>query len=121
MSRDWWAFLEDMQEACQKIQSYSESLGQESFACHGETYDAILLNILLLGEAASHIPPAVRDTLPEVPSREVVATRNSLIHGYFAINDAILWEIVHREVPMLAAYLTRLREQRPSLFDNKPI
>lgn len=44
----------------------------------------------------------------------MVATRNALVHGYFAMSDAILWDIVTREIPKLVPQLNKLLEQHPA-------
>ena len=41
-----------------------------------------------------------------VPWRQIVATRNRLIHGYFDIDHAIVWKTATEEIPDL---LTQLR------------
>jgi uncharacterized protein with HEPN domain len=64
-------------------------------------------NLELIGEAATHVPDAIRASHPNVPWRLVVATRNRLIHGYLGIDNDTLWSIVVSDVPAL---LPRLRE-----------
>lgn len=114
MSRDWQLFAADMLDFCGKISSYAEDLDYDTFACSPKERDALLLNIVLLGEAAGHIPEEIRGAWPVIPWREMVATRNALVHGYFAISDKILWDIVKHEVPMLLPHLKQLVEQHPA-------
>ena len=59
-----------------------------------KTYDATLRNLELIGEAATHVPQAVRDSASEIPWRQVVATRNRLIHGYLGTDNDTLWSII---------------------------
>ncbi len=114
MSREWPLFLADMLDFCQRILEFSEGLEFEEFARGNRDRDALLLNIILLGEAASHVPEEIRSTWKEVPWREIVATRNALVHGYFAMSDAILWDIVTKEIPALLPRLQRILEQHPA-------
>jgi len=37
---------------------------------------------LLIGEAATYIPDNIRNSNQEIPWRQLIATRNRLIHGY---------------------------------------
>lgn len=62
---------------------------------------ALLRNLELIGEAASHVPDVVRAAHPQVPWRLVIATRNRLIHGYLGIDNDTLWSIVVTDVPAL--------------------
>ena len=44
----------------------------------------------VVGEAAARVPPEVRKEHPQIPWREVSATRNLLIHGYDVVRYDIL-------------------------------
>jgi uncharacterized protein with HEPN domain len=50
----------------------------------------------------------VRDGLGAIPWRQLVATRNRLIHGYLGIDNDTLWSIVEHDVPALLADLYAL-------------
>ena len=78
----------------------------------GLNYDATLRNLELIGEAATHVPDAIRAAHPQVPWRLVVATRNRLIHGYLGIDNDTLWSIVVSDVPALLANLRALGDSR---------
>jgi uncharacterized protein with HEPN domain len=68
-------------------------------------------NLKLIGEAATHIPDAARSASPEVPSRQLIATRNRLIHGYLGIDNDTLWSIVRDDIPVLLPALRKLRDR----------
>jgi uncharacterized protein with HEPN domain len=46
--------------------------------------------IEVMGEAASRIPEAVRQGVPEIPWREIIGMRNRLIHGYSSVDHDIV-------------------------------
>jgi len=79
-------------------------------ALYRANYDAILRNLELIGEAASHVPQFVRDKHPNVPWRLMVATRNRLIHGYLGIDNDTVWSIVKIVVPSLLVHLRELKD-----------
>jgi uncharacterized protein with HEPN domain len=66
----------------------------------------------LIGEAATHVPPAVRESHTAIPWRQIVATRNRLIHGYLGIDNDTLWSIVSDDVGPLIEQLRRLLDLR---------
>jgi uncharacterized protein with HEPN domain len=68
-------------------------------------------NLKLIGEAATHIPDAACSASPEVPSRQLIATRNRLIHGYLGIDNDTLWSIVRDDIPVLLPALRKLRDR----------
>lgn len=112
MSRDWRMYAEDMRKFCDRIQSYSNELAREDFDQRGLAYDAIVRNIELLGEAARHVPREVCARAPAIEWPKVIALRNILIHGYFGIDDDILWDIVkNRVMPLRMALDVLLTEK----------
>ena len=106
--RKWRFYLDDMIAFAQKVRDYTEEQDLADFLASGLTYDATLRNLELIGEAATHIPEAVRDAHPEIPWRTVIATRNRLIHGYLGIDDDIIWSIVQDDIPNLLNALRAL-------------
>jgi uncharacterized protein with HEPN domain len=68
-----------------------------------------LRNLELIGEAATHVPAAIREANPDIPWRMVIATRNRLIHAYLGIDNDTLWSIILDDVPGLLGALERLR------------
>ena len=68
-------------------------------------------NLELIGEAATHVPDTVRSASPEVPWRQLIATRNRLIHGYLGIDNDTLWSIVRDDLPVLLPALRKLRDR----------
>ncbi|MEY4511265.1 MAG: hypothetical protein RLZZ450_3387 [Pseudomonadota bacterium] len=53
MSRDARLYLEDIERACEKIVRFTTGMTLESFVADERTYDAVLRNLEVLGEAAS--------------------------------------------------------------------
>ena len=101
-------FLRDMQSCVEKIQSYTAGMTLVSFCENRLVMDATLRNLEILGEAATHIPPDVRSQFKNVPWREIVDTRNKLIHGYAGLDDEIVWDIVSQDIPNLKESLAEI-------------
>jgi uncharacterized protein with HEPN domain len=45
---------------------------------------------------------------PDIPWEDMRAMRNFVVHEYFGVNDAILWDTVRRDLPDLEEPLIRL-------------
>ena len=106
--REWRFYVRDMIGFCEKILGYTEGLDRNEFVAEGMVYDATLRNLELVGEAATHVPDAIREAHTEVPWRTVIGMRNRLAHGYLGINDDIVWSIVRDDVPELLPALRNL-------------
>jgi uncharacterized protein with HEPN domain len=109
--REWRFYIDDMIACAERAISYTEGLDQERFVASGLNYDATIRNLELIGEAATHIPDAVREAHPGIPWRQIVATRNRLIHGYLGIDNDTLWSIVEKDTPALLELLYALKRQ----------
>ena len=62
---------------------------------------ALVHAIEILGEAASKISEETRATHTGMLWRAIIGMRNRLIHAYFEINTAIVWQTVTQEIPAL--------------------
>lgn len=111
--REWRFYVEDMVVFCDKVLDYTRDLDRASFASDAMRYDAVLRNLELIGEAATHVPAGVRTLAAATPWRMIVALRNRLIHGYLGIDDDTLWSIVREELPRLREGLTKLLAAHP--------
>ena len=107
-ARDWWFYVQDMIEFSEKVLSYTNGLDQATFIADDRTYDATLRNLELVGEAATHIPRAVRDAHPEIEWREIIATRNRVAHGYMGMDEDVIWDIIQTDIPNLLPALQGL-------------
>lgn len=108
-SREWRFYLDDMIEFAEKVIAYTEGFDQAAFVAGGLNYDATVRNPELIGEAATHIPESVRAGNPQIPWRQVIATRNRLIHGYLGIDNDTLWSIIRDDIRPLLDKLAALK------------
>lgn len=93
---------------CERVIAYTADHDLPGFLADRMRYDATLRNLELIGEAATHVPVAWRDQAPDVPWRQVIGTRNRLIHAYLGIEPELVWVIATRSVPRLREQLTAL-------------
>lgn len=116
-NREWHFYIDDMICFAKKALAYTIEMDQETFIASEINYDATLRNLELIGEAATHIPNEIRATHPEVPWRQIIATRNRLIHGYLGIDNDTVWSIIRDNIPELLSQLEAIQRQ----IDNHQI
>lgn len=99
--RDWEFRIQDILGALAAIRGYCEGMDFAAFTDDRRTVDAVLCNLMIIGEAAGHLPDAVCDQAPALPWAEMRALRNFIVHEYFGVSDAILWDTVRNDLPGL--------------------
>lgn len=113
--RDSGVFLEDMLTTAEKIVSYTEGISPDTIYTHQETVEAILYNLLVLGEAAKGVPLEIRDAYPEIPWRSMTGMRDKIIHQYWGVNQILVWKAVTEEIPPLIPVLQAILERLDSI------
>ena len=73
---------------------------------------ALLKLVEIVGEAATRISDPMQAANPAIPWREVIVTRNRLIHGYDAVDFDILWDIVTADFAPLARQIKALLPEK---------
>ena len=68
---------------------------------------AVVRLVEIIGEAARAVSEPTRTQLSEISWREIVGTRDRLIHGYEEVDLDILWTIVTDDLPVLVSELNR--------------
>ncbi len=101
MSRDAGMYLEDILRSCEKILEYVKGLTRDEFVRDTRTYDAVIRNLEIIGEAAKKLPSELKEELPDIEWRKISGLRDFLAHAYFGIDDDILWDVVENKIPQL--------------------
>lgn len=116
MERDARAFLWDVRICADRIRRFTAGRSRDDYLADEMLRAAVERQLEIIGEALNRLAraaPALAARIPELPN--IVAFRNILIHGYMAIDDAIVWRIVGENLPVLernvAALLAELGEQ----------
>ena len=98
------ACLYDVQQAIVEIESFFA--GQPRlFAAYQQdvrTRRATERNLEIIGEAVGRILKTDPDFYL-TNARQIITTRNRIIHGYDTVSDEMIWSIVVRHLPLLKA------------------
>ncbi len=88
------AYLLDILIASRKALSFIENINGDEFSQDELIQDAVLRNLEIIGEAARKVSPQFQTSHPEIPWKEMIGLRNRIVHEYFQINLAAVWEIL---------------------------
>ncbi|NWQ40287.1 DUF86 domain-containing protein [Bacillus sp. EB106-08-02-XG196] len=108
MQREPKVFLEDILAAAIKVEKYIKGLSFDEFVDNDLVSDAVIKNILVIGEATKNIPDVIRNVNPEIEWRKMAGMRDMMIHGYFSINERIVWDVVQNKIPPLKKQVEQL-------------
>jgi uncharacterized protein with HEPN domain len=103
--RDWRFRVRDILAAVRAIADYTDGMTFDQFVSDARTMDAVVRNLMTLGESIRWIPEPILDAHPSVPWRTLRGVRNVVVHEYFGVDPSILWETVRGDLPPLAAKL----------------
>lgn len=94
-------YIEDIQEAIRRIEVYTLHKTFEEFAEDIRTIDAVVRNLMIIGEAVKNIPQDTKSKHDDIPWEEIIGMRNKVIHEYFGVDEDILWETIKEDIPEL--------------------
>ncbi|MEI8080203.1 MAG: HepT-like ribonuclease domain-containing protein [bacterium] len=95
--------LRQMLEHIEEAVSLTKGRTEADIGADRVLFLALLKLVEIVGEAATRISVPMQAAHPEIPWREIIGTRNRLIHGYDSVDHNILWDIVTADFPSLAA------------------
>lgn len=99
--------LQDILNAIEAIEAYSVS-NYEEFIADPKTQDAILYNLIIIGEAANQISNEFQEEHNTIPWSSMIGTRNIIIHGYDQVKLQIVWEILQGDLGHLKREISRV-------------
>ena len=99
MSRDWRLYLDDLIASAEKIARFVEAQSADSLRVDEARFDAVLFNILVIGEAAKRLADlGVGDG---IDWSEPARMRDLIAHHYFAVDPDLVFEVATVHVPAL--------------------
>ena len=108
MSRSDRLYLEDIKTSCEKVVQYVEGTTYEQFVADRKTLDAVAHNLVIIGEAVNHLPERIIEGNPDVEWHRIIGLRNLVVHGYFGMDDEIIWDVTQKHVPRLLLHVEEI-------------
>ena len=73
-----------------------------------KTVFAVVRSFEIIGEATKNIPFDIRDKYPEVPWKNMAGMRDVVIHGYFGVDNAVIWKTLKEDIPGLKEKIKKI-------------
>ena len=100
MKKDDTVYLHHILDALGLIEEYTKGMSENEFLSNSMAHDAVVRQLEITGEAAKNIGDEFREKHPKLPWGKMIAIRNKIIHEYFNINYAIVWDTVNDDLPL---------------------
>jgi uncharacterized protein with HEPN domain len=109
--RKWGLRIRDILSSIERIIEYTRNFDFEQFRSDTKTFDAVVRNFEIIGEAAANVPEEISANYPDIPWQDMRDMRNVLAHEYFGINEKIVWDTIKDDllplVPQLKSFLEK--------------
>ena len=102
------SYLLDILIASREARQFVSGLTQQQFEQSRLHQNAVIKALETIGEAASRVSSETIAANPGIPWSEMKGMRNRLIHGYFEVDVAKVWDTVQRDLPPLIAAIDPL-------------
>ena len=102
--RDWTFRIQDILDAISAVHKYTKGMVFKNFTEDRKTVDAVVRNLIIIGEASVQIPEEICLKYPEVPWYDMRGIRNFVVHEYFKASDTVIWDTVHVDLCSIAGF-----------------
>src|ERR1700674_1940133 len=96
---------------CRSIIRFAAGMTLDDYLADEKTRFAVMRAYEILGEAVRHLPDALKLANPDIPWATMAAVRNRIIHGYFGIDDSILFTTIDEDLKPLLPRLEALAQE----------
>ncbi len=108
-------FLIDILDSIEKIEQFTKDIDYDQFETDDKTSYAVIRAFEIIGEAAKEIPDEIKDIYSNLPWKEMTGMRDKLIHVYFGVNKAVVWETIQKDIPALKPLIKKIIDEEKEL------
>jgi uncharacterized protein with HEPN domain len=85
-------------EAIQRVEKYA-ARGRFAFDQDELIQNWMVWHLQIIGEAARALSESFRQRHPEIPWAQIIGMRHIIVHEYFGIDLAIVWQAISVNLP----------------------
>ena len=78
------------------------------FSKDQKSIDAVARNFEIVDEAANRLPDEFKENHSSIEWHKIVGLRHRIVHEYFGIDIAIIWQILQKDLPSLRNTLSQI-------------
>ena len=73
-----------------------------------KTSSAVIQKFEVIGEAVKNIPDFIGEKYPDIPWKNMAGMRDCLIHGYFGVDYALVWDTIEFDVSKIITLISQI-------------
>lgn len=96
-------------DSCDKIEVFIDEVWDaDSFYADTRTFDAVLMNFVVIGEAVARLSSDIKSAHATITWQQIKQFRNIVAHNYFGDDAEEVWQIVERDLPDLKSKISSM-------------
>ncbi len=109
--KDDLVFINHILESVNAIENFSKNISKERLISNRLKQSAIVREIEIIGEAVKNISESLKNKHQEIEWKDIVATRDKMIHHYFGVDLNIIWSIIKKDIPVLKKQIEKIKKE----------
>ena len=94
-------YREDISAGISRIEEFVGGMSFDQFKTDAKTQSSCLMQFIVIGESVNKLSEAFTSARPQIAWREIIATRNIIIHQYTKVDMALVWHTIVTDLPLL--------------------
>jgi len=111
LKRAFNLYLQDILEAIERVEQYTQGMNLEEFSKSKITMDAVLRNLEIIGEAATQLLTDKKEKYNKVPWEDIQNFRIVAAHHYWKIDKVTIWDIIENQLNTLSQQIQEILEK----------
>jgi uncharacterized protein with HEPN domain len=118
-SREFKLRIEDILTEIAVIENTVKDLSLETFSQNQQALRVVLYGLAVIGEVVARAIDELEKADANIPWKQIRGMRNMVIHEYFRVDVAMIWETVQVDLPMLKQSLLQIQNERDVQLKSK--
>ena len=93
--------MEHILESIENVFEFTNGMTFNDYVSDKKGKFAVVKNLEMIGEAAYKLSNNFREKYVEIEWEKIIKMRHVLVHGYYQVEDFIVWEVVIKDLPPL--------------------
>jgi len=103
-------YLQDIVNSIDSVKRFLNGIEETRFLADEILQNAVLMKLVVIGEAAARLSNEIRERYPEVEWKSIIGFRNISVHAYFSVKWSIVWETATSDLKILREAIIKILE-----------